>query len=351
MNVAQSVDHNQLVADGFFPKDERQVGEAFTSGEGKDALGITLTKRRKVGTEDMRQVGMLTEIRMLFGRELTNLKRDTAAVGARFGLTIFLGVLIGVIFLNVGKTDPAVQQNIQSHFGALVMVMLMGMFGTAQPALLAFPEERPVFLREYSTNHYNVFSYFLSRLTMEAFITFLQVTVQVSCAWFVSRYSARSPLLTFLIQIVITYFMIGFQANFGEFLVIAYALAMSSTALAVLLGCAVEDPKLAQEMLPILFVPQMLFAGFFVAPSLIPAWLRWAQYLCSLTYAIRLALVAEFDRDCGSPDANASCKRVLNSIDARQDDVWWYWVVLVGLFAFFRVAAVAVLRKKATKFY
>jgi ABC-type multidrug transport system permease subunit len=72
--------------------------------------------------------------------------------------------------------------------------------------------------------------------------------------------------------------MIGFQANFGVFLMIAYGLAMSSTALAVLLGCAVEDPKLAQEMLPILFVPQMLFAGFFVTPSLIPVWLRWAQY-------------------------------------------------------------------------
>ena len=46
-----------------------------------------------------------------------------------------------------------------------------------------------------------------------------------------------------------------------------YSLAMASTALAVLLGCAIEDPKLAQEMLPLLFVPQMLFAGFFVRPD------------------------------------------------------------------------------------
>ena len=36
-----------------------------------------------------------------------------------------------------------------------------------------------------------------------------------------------------------------------------YALAMSSTALAVLLGCAVEDPKMATEFLPLLFVPQV----------------------------------------------------------------------------------------------
>jgi ABC-2 type transporter len=179
MNVAQSTTLEQLKSSGFSPKDTRRIGEAFTSEEGKDALGITLTRRSKVGVEDNRPVGMLTEIRMLFGREALNFRRDVGALGTRFGLDIFLSILIGIIFLNVGKSNSANQQNLQSHFGALIMVMLMSMFGTAQPALLAFPEERPVFLREYSTNHYNVFSYFLSRLTMEAFITFLQITLQV----------------------------------------------------------------------------------------------------------------------------------------------------------------------------
>ena len=89
------------------------------------------------------------------------------------------------------------------------MVVLMSMFGTAQPALLAFPEERPVFLREYSTNHYSVFSYFMARLTMEAFITAVQV----------------------LVQCVITYFLISFRSGFGIFYLNIYVLAMSSTAL------------------------------------------------------------------------------------------------------------------------
>lgn len=77
--------------------------------------------------------------------------------------------------------------------------------------------------------------------------------------------------------------MINFLGGFGIFFISVYSLAMASTALAVLLGCSVTDPKLGQEMLPILFVPQMLFAGFFVTPSLIPVWLRWARYLCTLT--------------------------------------------------------------------
>jgi ABC-type multidrug transport system permease subunit len=123
---------------------------------------------------------------------------------------------------------------------------------------------------------------------------------------------------------------------------------MASTALAVLLGCSVEDPKLGQEMLPLLFVPQMLFAGFFVTPDLIPVWLRWAQYLCTLTYSIRLALVAEFE-DCAK--TIGSCAKLLDNIGADPDDTYWYWIVLISLFVVFRVGALLVLRKKATKFF
>merc|ERR1712137_322951 len=115
----------------------------------------------------------------------------------------------------------------------------------------------------------------------------------------------------------------------GPYIFITYALALASTALAVFLGSSVEDPKLASEMLPILFVPQMLFAGFFVASDLIPVWLRWAQYLCSLTYATRLALNAEFN-DCGV--SQEKCDTLVTNVGADKDENWWYWLILILLF-------------------
>jgi len=271
----------------------------------------------------------VTQTKALFDREIKNLYRDTTAIGMRFGLTIFLSILIGIIFKGVGATYSGEQVNIQSHFGALTMVALMSMFSTAQPALLAFPDERPVFLREYSTNHYNVLAYFLSRFTMEASITALQV----------------------LVMAIITFFMIEFQMSFIMFYVTIYSLAMASTALAVLLGCAVEDPKLGQEMLPILFVPQMLFAGFFVAPSLIPKWLRWARYLCTLTYSLRVLLIEEFE-DCNPNDEveNDRCNQLLLDVEADSDETWWYWLIVIVLFVVFRLMALGVLRTKASKF-
>ena len=241
MSVAQRVPVEELDAAGFFPQDNRRMIEAFHVEEGDrghDSLGIT-RRESKIAETDSRPVSMLTEIGMLFSREIKNLTRDKAALGARLGLTTFLSILIGLIFQGVGATDSSVQVNLQSHFGALIMVLMMSMFGTAQPALLAFPDERPVFLREYSTDHYSVVSYFCARLTMEAFVTFFQI----------------------LLQCIITYFLIEFTMDFFLMVGVIYALAMASTAYAVLLGCAVEEPKLGQEMLPLLFVPQMLFAG------------------------------------------------------------------------------------------
>eukprot|EP00934_Nitzschia_sp_Nitz4_P005064 Nitzschia sp. Nitz4//scaffold82_size85912//3498//7449//NITZ4_005123-RA/size85912-processed-gene-0.90-mRNA-1//1//CDS//3329558781//5054//frame0 len=330
MYVAQSVPIDELDQKGFFIKDTRDLPEAFTGKvEGKDSLGITMTENDLAGKVDHRPVGFVTQLSILFARELRNLQRDTASIGARFGLTIFLGILVGVIFYDVGAADSAQPSNLNSQFGALIMVTMMGMFGTAQPALLAFPEERPVFLREYSTDHYSVAAYFVSRLTMEAVVTALQI----------------------LIQMLITYFLINFRADFFMLYLVEYALAMSSTALAVMLGCSVEDAKLGQEMMPILFVPQMLFAGFFVTPELIPSWLRWAQYLCSLTYAVRIALVLEFGDGCGSETADYACAGLLENINADEDETWWNWLILLALFVGFRLLALFILQQKALKFF
>ena len=318
----------ELEKAGFFPEDTRKIETAFIPNPGEDALGNAILKRSQK-TLDASTPSLLTEIKMLYARELSNLRRDKVALMARFLFTTFLSLLIGVIFLDVGKADPALNANINSQFGAIVIVMLMAMFGSAQPELIAFPEQRPIFLREYSTDHYSVVSYFMARLTMECVLTALQT----------------------LLLVVICFYLIGSQSSFIIFYAATYALAMASTALGVLLGSGVEDPKLAQEFLPLLFVPQILFAGFYVTPALIPVWLRWARYLCTVTFALRIVLVAEFDRDCGSVQGNDNCQGLLEGIEATGEDTWWYWLVLASLFGFFRLSALLILQKKASKFY
>jgi ABC-type multidrug transport system permease subunit len=302
----------------FFSNDETMI-------HASSALGLALPSA-KVYRYEKPPPGMISQTKMLFQREVRNLRRDTTALAGRFGLAIFMSTLVGIIFYDVGKSDLMVSSNLQSHFGAVLILLMMGMFGTAQPALLAFPQDRPVFLREYSTKHYSVTSYFISRLTMEAFVTALQV----------------------LVNVVIVYWLVAYKAGFATIWATAYTLAMASTALAVLIGSSVEDPKVAQEFMPALFVPQFLFAGFFVTPSLIPVWLRWARYICTLTYAVRIFLVAEF-KECAK--SQRGCAKLLDDVGARSDETWWYWLVLVSLFVLFRIFALFMLRKQATKYF
>ena len=108
MSVAQSVPIDQLDKDGFFPNDQRKLPEPFTEQvKGKDALGITITERYLSEDFDASPPGFHSQVLLLFEREIKNLYRDTSAIFTRYGLTIFLSILIGIIFLNVGEEDSS----------------------------------------------------------------------------------------------------------------------------------------------------------------------------------------------------------------------------------------------------
>ena len=320
-------DHPTTESSGGAARRRRTLPKKLTAQERRESAAALVAAAGAAGP-DRQRPGIAAQTRLLFQRELQNVRRNKKNLGARTGMTLVSSVLGGIIFFQVAKTDFAEFINVQSTFGALLMSCLANVFSTALPSLVAFPEERPVFIREYSTNHYGVTAYFASRLTVEAVVTAGQVCLST----------------------VLTYFLIGFSASFGVFWAVCYALAMTSTALGVLLGCAVKDPGMAIEFLPLIMMPQILFAGFFVPPELIPIWLRWLQYVFPLTYAVKLVVVAEFDTACDGIVPNY-CDQVLTNLQAHPEDVWWYWLVLVGQFLLFRTVALVLLRHKASQFY
>ena len=264
-------------------------------------------------------------------REFTSIRRDTTALIARFGITIFLNLIYGLIFFRAGAGNNAINSEFQAHYGAISLVTISSMFGASQPVLLSFPFERPLFLREYSTGTYSGIAYFLSKTSLELPLTFV----------------------TTLIQFILCYFLIDMQGSFGIIVGANFGLAAASCSVAVFLGCVVNDVKDATELATLLFVPQLLFSGFFINTELIPQFLRWAQYLCSLKYALDLVLATEFNpsvRSCKG-DAASNCSTVLsnNNIDPY---LWWfYMLMLIVLFVFFRAIGAFALVRRAKRFY
>lgn len=264
-------------------------------------------------------------------REFTNTKRDVASLVGRFGVTIFLHILFSLIFKGAGGRDDSDQNNFNSHYGALTMVSISTMFGSAQPTLLQFPFERPLFLREYSTGTYGAVGYFMSKAFIELPLVFMQTLAAWSLVWNI----------------------VEFQGSFILMVIVSWGLGIAAASLGVLVGCLVPDVKNAAEMMPLLFVPQILFAGFFIRIELIPVFLRWAQYLCSLKYAMNILVLLEFDPTNDNCDggARASCENILDANEIVKSRWWVYALILASLFLGLRILSGFVLVKKAKTFY
>lgn len=246
--------------------------------------------------------------------------RDKLALLVRVGSTGCFGLFYGLIYLDIGNADLSNPLNLQAVFGAVANLLISTMFGVAQSALMDLPKDRPVFLREYSTNHYSIVPYFLSRFTVECTITLMQA----------------------LVQLVTAVFLMKLRINFFTFWALNFLLGIASTSIGVLIGSGVEDPTVAAELMPALIVPQLLFSGFFISTALIPQFLRWAQYLCSLTYAVRLSLLYEFG-DC----EYETCTSTLEANGVYELASYWYWIILVGIAVAFRLSGLVILRGKA----
>lgn len=294
----------------------------FFNGKKKKSRKSGNIAAKKTSTlPSMEHVTLATQTRLLFGREIKSLYRDKFSFVISVTSSTVFGLLFGLIFYRVGKSSYDEFGEVMASFGAIANLLISTMFSVAQSTLMEFPKDRPVFLREYSTNHYSVLPYFLAKFTVESIKALIQVSV----------------------QLVIAFYLMGFQMNFFYFLALNFILAIASSSIGVFIGSMVEDPTAAGEFIPALIVPQLLFSGFFIQVDLIPSFLRWAQYLCSLTYAVRLATLYEFG-DCETE----SCVSLLDSNGVRQLEPYWYWIILITIASVFRITSMFLLKSKAT---
>jgi len=109
MIVAQTVPENELEELGYFPDGPSDEEEAIQKQKGKDTV---MSSHNSTTVVEFRHVSIFTQVSCLVRREMLSIRRNKMVLGARLMLTVFMSVLISVIFLRVGgknQEDPVVR--------------------------------------------------------------------------------------------------------------------------------------------------------------------------------------------------------------------------------------------------
>lgn len=196
---------------------------------------------------------------VLLSRALKYFARNPGNIIARLIVTLFLGIIIGLIYYDTPNTQDGIDGRLRVMFFMCMMVILLP-FQT----ITLFQDMRQYFLRERSNRIYNSLEYFLANLIMEVSV------VLVSTVLFV----------------VPAYWLVGLKQDGGAFLfaLAAYcAMYLCASTFMTVLSNITPNNDLAFALGAFFISIFFLFSGFFVLLPNLPTWLSWIPYI---TYAI-----------------------------------------------------------------
>ncbi|KAI9159194.1 hypothetical protein H9P43_008531 [Blastocladiella emersonii ATCC 22665] len=208
---------------------------------------------------------------VLLGRAGKNAFRNKLIIKAKLGQSLFMAVLLGLLYLNIPGRKAATQ--IQDRSGVLFFLAVNQVMGGAMGILSVFSAEKQVFQREYGAGYYRLPAFFFSKMAVEF------------------PFQLAMPALL----VAILYWMVGLQNDAGKFIitiVVTIAMALCGTAIGTLAACAFDDLSVALTIVPLLLLPLMLVSGLFA--SKLPAFIDWLKYLSPMKFGFTALVKNEF---------------------------------------------------------
>ncbi|CEL98098.1 unnamed protein product [Vitrella brassicaformis CCMP3155] len=243
---------------------------------------------------------------VLLNREMKMTSRDPVLTVARLGQTLILGLLVGLIFYQLGDGQRSVQDKNGGIFFIVTNQSIMGIFGVLQ----VFPMERPIAMREHESGSYSTTAYFLCKILSN--IPFQIIFPALFCS--------------------ISYWMMGLNPDGVTFILSVLIIILTANAaisLGYLVSTACTSVAVALALGPLIAMPLMLFGGFFVNTDTIgPGWV-WLEYLSFFKYGFSAfaTVVWTFPEnqaiECGGTDCRfRDGNDVLKFLAVRKDDLW-----------------------------
>lgn len=195
-------------------------------------------------------------------------------LGPRIGDKLIFALIVLTLYAGEGKGEEggeASPQKVQGLVGVLFMVVALCGYGAAAvvPTLVL---DRPLFYRETNDGCYGPCAYYIFKLVQEGFLC----------------------IFTSLMFMLIVYWGVGFQGNFGAMCAIYYLTTMISIALAYAIASLAPDIDAASAMLPTYVTTVMFVGGLIMLIDEIPGWWAWYGWTSFIRYAWAALMLTQF---------------------------------------------------------
>lgn len=227
------------------------------------------------------QTSWWNEITVLCTRALKLAVRERAANIARLGQMLIFSVILGLIWLQNGQANADSDRGLAERLslqGVIFFIIINQAFAGVFSVIFGFPLERSVVTRERASNTYRTSSYFLSKT-----ITDFPKTLFFN-----------------LVFSLIVYFIVGFKRSAGAFFIFLLFVFLASSiaeSLAIAISILTGDVQSAAGVVPVFIILAVLFGGFFIGDSALPAWIGWGKWLSFVFYSFNGLVKNEFEQD------------------------------------------------------
>jgi ABC-type multidrug transport system ATPase subunit len=269
------------------------------------------------GPASMKQAGFFSSTFTLCHRFMKSLYREPGLVLARLVAYVVLGIVLGLVYLNIGQSTDT--ESIMAR--SAVLVSAVGFYSFLSVSAIPFiMDNRQVFDRERKNGAYPIISYVLADVVALVPATALLALV-------------ASLFIVFMLQL----------RNFGIFYLALWLMLFCVECLVHAIACVFGRMETGIAITVGIFGIIFLCAGFFIQVPQMSWAIRWVAYISPIRYSFRTFMRNEFETmgNMTSPQFPTGVS-VLEFFALNDDPIKNVWgdMGIVGLFSVIYICSI-----------